>query len=495
MLCHARGAYAQLYDKTWVTGWGGFWNYDSILGGFSNFYVTIEEGSSPNFRVDSLGISFDRFGTTMSDGAGDSVLFYTNGVKFWNGRHQLMQNGDSLGWGWYLKDYDPDAYTLGVRAPKTGVCLPTDSSHIFYYFHVPIDSVNGGIYMVPRKMAVARINVTQNELTYKDSTVFEDILYSYISATKVANNKGWWIATPVNQAKCLYLIQIDSTSHISYQKICDNNFQVYSPQSLVALAFTNDGSKLIISGADYDYAGMEIMNFDRCTGELTLIEKFDIPMLSDSDWIPWTIVSSPNSRFIYAMCSAVVLQFDLWAEDIKGSMNIVAYFDTTPAPQVSMDLFQAQLAIDGKIYINGGSTVNAYRVIENPDELGTACNVTPNLIMPAYAWFPSYPNYRLGSMNCDSGVGMLQIDSAHIRAYPNPVASQLWVEYDGIRWEISQSITLGIHDALGREVYSKKLPMYSAIHNVDVHAWSAGMYIFSLYAGEKEIGNGKFVKE
>jgi hypothetical protein len=91
---------------------------------------------------------------------------------------------------------------------------------------------------------------------------------------------------------------------------------------------------------------MEIFDFNRCTGELSLTDKFYL----DSAWIPWGTACSPNSRFVYAFCSSVILQFDLWATDIKGSMQAVAYASGNSLP-FPTDFFSGQLAPDGKIYM------------------------------------------------------------------------------------------------------------------------------------------------
>lgn len=495
VFCHTVGLYAQQYDKHWLCGWMGNGGYDTLAGNyFNNFSVKIKEDSSPDIQIDSLGISFDRFNITMSDASGDSLLFYTNGVTFWNKHHQVMQNGDSLAWGWLFTDYAPDYYRNGTPAPKRGLCLPTKDEHVFYFFYTNVDWDSVRTALKFNKLFMSRIDIEADHLTFKDSTVVDDELQNqFITAVKASNN-GWWLVSSVGEEGCLHLVHIDSTNYVSQQKVCNSNFLTYSNAALVNPQFTQDGSKLVIVGADYDYAGMEIMNFDRCTGEFSLVDKFNLPMLPDSSWIPWGVTSSPNSRFIYAMCSSVILQFDLWAADIKNSMKVVAHTTGSYLP-FPTDFMMGQSALDGKIYVNSGSGNYAYSVIESPDEEGVACNVVQDIRLPAYlGGFPYYPNYRLGTADC-WGVGIEQVSKAVVRSYPNPTSSKLWVEYDGIVWEASDNITLHVHDGLGREMYTKNLPIYSGIHKVDVREWNAGLYFYSIEADGGKIGSGKFVKE
>lgn len=487
---------AQMYDKVWVTGWDGGAPYNPTEGHwFNNFSIEVQNDDSPAiWLLPTLNKSFNRFSITMNDISGSNLLFYTNGVTFWNKDNQKMKNGDSLAFGWFYTDYFPPYLTLGTPAPRHGVCLLTDSNHIFYYFYTNTDFHSERVTLMYDKLFVAKIDTKLNQLTFKDSVIVQDRdQKQFIASVKAANNKGWWIVSAIGMVRCFYITHLDSINKITSQKVCNDSFVAYPYTSVVCAQFTNDGKKMIVFTGDYGVANIEVMDFNRCTGELTPNYKSDLPILADSGWITWGAASSPNSRFIYAFCSSVVLQFDLWAADIAESMKVVAYYSGIPAPDFPFDFMQGQLALDGKIYITSGSTVTAYAVIHNPDEEGLACNVEQDIPLPAYtAGFPYYPNYRLGVTDCDNNVDTPRRCDVTTKAYPIPATEKMWVEYDGVCWD--KEVQLDIYDVLGRRLYRKQLPMYSALHSVDVKQWSRGMYVYSLVVDCKEIGSGKFIK-
>jgi hypothetical protein len=441
VLCYST-TYAQLYDKHWISGNGSYFSgADDTLNG--NIRCDFGNDSAFNITIDTLlTANFDRFNITMSDSSGDSILFYTNGVTFWNKHNQVMQNGDSLGWGWYIKDYDPTVLQDGLVVSKSGVCLPTANANQYSFFYTFTDSL--GEVLMPRKVLYALVDVSANALLIKDSVIIEDTLSNSIIATKRADD-SWWILIPSAGSSCVHVISIDSDLTITQRRICDSSFILPPFLPLMTSVFTEDGSKVVITASDNTYSKMEVLNFDRCDGTLSLHQKFDLPELPDSSWAIWNIVVSPNSRFVYAMCSAVILQFDLWAADIKSSMTIVAHATGNALP-FPTGLYQAQLALDGKIYVNSGSMNYAYSVIENPDLEGLACNVVQDIITPdqkQLRGFPYYPNYRLNQDCHSSGINEVK-ENRGASVYPNPFTDKL---------TIVPNMPYTIYDMLGREVY------------------------------------------
>ena len=81
--------------------------------------------------------------------------------------------------------------------------------------------------------------------------------------------------------------------------------------------------------------------------------------------------------------------------------------------------FLAQLAPDGKIYINANNGIHQLTVIHYPDKGGDACMVEQHgLALPTLNAFsmPNFPNYRLGPLDgspCDT----LGLDNNPIAKY------------------------------------------------------------------------------
>ena len=506
LLCIVFGAFAQRYDNHWIMGMGTYFSPsgDSLNG---NICFDFNEEQDLNIRIDtSIKADFDRFNITISNSSGDSVLFYTNGVRFWNNRNEVMQNGDSLGWGWFYTDYGPAYYYYGTPIPRSGLCFPTTDENIFNYIYIYIDttpSIEGLVNAT--QLRWTQIDVEEDRLTFKDSIISESILGSSITATKDASGKGWWIMGAHWLDNCFTQLHIDSNSQVTSRNICYNLFS-FPTNKYLSNHFSTDGKQFIYvtSGRinfgtpeETWFSGVQLFDFDRCTGELTLSDSFTCDILIDSMLYPYALETSSSGRFLYVFCGSLILQYDLWASDVKNSMKIVAHVTGNQVPFPS-DLFQAQLAPDGKIYINSGSVNYAYSVIENPDIEGMGCNVVQDIIVPEQKYlpgFPNFPNYRLGPIDCDSdSVGIEEVVKPKMRIYPNPATTQVWVAYDGIRWE-RHSITFHVYDALGRTMYTKQLPQYSALHNIDVRAWSRGVYFYTIQSDGVGIGSGKFVKD
>jgi hypothetical protein len=297
---------------------------------------------------------------------------------------------------------------------------------------------------------------------------------------------------------CLLLLFVDSLNNISHKEVCTGTITQTS-DLIVSAIFTNDGTKYITASSAFSMgqaSGIQVFDFDRCNGNLQLKESFRIKEMTDSLWIPWGMANSPNSRYLYLFCSSVILQFDMWATNIQSSMQIVARNSGTliSAPNT---LYHAQLALDGKIYINSGNTNWAMNVMEQPDSGGLACKVIQDILLPSViSGLPHYPNYRLGAANCGN-VGVAEVASNKVRMglYPNPANTTLQVEYNYVNWEQWGGIELTLTDATGRSIHSQALPMYSGLQNIDVSQLAGGVYFVSLSAKGQTVANGRFVKQ
>ncbi|MEL7222917.1 MAG: PKD domain-containing protein, partial [Bacteroidota bacterium] len=92
--------------------------------------------------------------------------------------------------------------------------------------------------------------------------------------------------------------------------------------------------------------------------------------------------------------------YDLWADDIEASRITVAEWDGFADEGIFSNTFYlAQLAPNGKIYINSNNGTKHLHVINQPDSLGLACEVCQHCVeLPSWNSFsmPNFPNYRLG---------------------------------------------------------------------------------------------------
>ncbi len=257
--------------------------------------------------------------------------------------------------------------------------------------------------------------------TVKDQPVIEDTLSGgQLKPIRHANGRDWWLIVPRYKVNQYYIYLLDPTGiHLV-------NIQAIGPetnsQTVVSQAAVSpDGSKYCRFSAP---GGLLVFDFDRCAGKLSNLNyggsALDIYNCNGNG-----LAISPNSRYLYlALCDSL-FQFDLAAQDLFASRQVVqTYFG--PDPLEGLMAF-AQLAPDGKIYlVTGNGTLNAH-IIHQPDEPGLACNAENGAIIfdtPKVS-YPNLPNFRLGPIDgsvCDS-LGIDNMPWAHWRWQSDTVSA------------------------------------------------------------------------
>jgi hypothetical protein len=186
------------------------------------------------------------------------------------------------------------------------------------------------------------------------------------------------------------------------------------------------------------------------------------------------------------------------AANIAVSKTIVIEYDySRDTTGFTYDFYECLLAPDGKIYVTSGFNTSRYmHIIEAPDSAGVSCRaVQKRFYLPKYfmSSVPVFPNFRLGALRgspCDTlSVPTKEVDTGGyaLKLFPNPAQDQLNVDitlpyFDGQVCEIL------VNDVAGKQVYWRKLSVYSPIHNIDVSHLSNGTYIVQLVVnGRKQV--------
>jgi len=137
---------------------------------------------------------------------------------------------------------------------------------------------------------------------------------------------------------------------------------------------------------------------------------------------------SANSRFIYTASRDELHQVDTWESDLQDGIRLIDVYDGTQNP-FSTTFFLMALAPDCKIYMAATSSNSSYHVINNPDQLGTACNFVQNGIeLPQSSGMPSFPNHPRWRVDeedkCDPTITSIFGQSVYYRSelsvYPIP---------------------------------------------------------------------------
>ncbi|MCX6273054.1 MAG: T9SS type A sorting domain-containing protein [Bacteroidetes bacterium] len=432
-------------------------------------------------------------------------LYSSNGSQVLGRDHQILPNGDSLGYGFIYHLYEGKAN----RIPHGTMILSFyDTCPLYNVIHEMQDSINMVYHMFnPNKLLYTVIDKRLNQgigaVTTKNNRIFNDTLSFGFGVTRHANGRDWWIVEGKVGGRVFHAaLMTPQGIYSSFLQEFDTLFFCYSSYLLQEdQVFSPDGCKFAMSSFLYDSLSLtegtyclKIFGFDRCTGHLSFIDQ----SVEHMDYAPFGgLCFSGNSRYLYntrtwsnnVTDSAKCYQYDLEAPDIFTSRKLVGdwdgFYDINTCYDYIPGFLFMQLGPDNKIYIEGNAT-RYWHVIENPDNPGPACNLVQRKIRIPY-WnacsIPYLPNFRLGPITgsvCDSlsTAAMQEIPSQSIslKLFPNPAGEALYVN-TGISHPVSQ-ITITLTDLAGRIIIQRL--EHSAAFTMDVSGLAEGYYLLQV---------------
>lgn len=422
------GAQAK-HDYNWPLGYGSDPAFH-IGGSLVSFAA-----GKPDTAYFNIQFSYSGDNANISDAQGHLVA-YSNGCEIHHRMHQLMENGDNINPG--LVHQQQCTMYSGYSFDQGSLFLPSPGSDSLYVlFHLKEE--DGG--SLSRHLLYSVVDAAANgglgKVIAKNEFLKQDTLSGMLSACRHANGRDWWVVAQENHhsadlppgGKAKYHFYLFDPYGIHYQGEQQIG-RLFTYNSWVGQScFSPNGEHYAIGSI---YNGVNIFNFDRCTGELS--NPLHLEFSHDTVGA-MGLAFSPNSRFLYVTTGLWVLQYDLASTDVEGSKTGVAYYDGFVS-QLPTNFFQLALAPDGKIYGSASFGVDVLHIIHHPDAAGLDCGVEQHgLKLPTYHKFamPNVPHYRLydvpGSV-CDSvGVNTPssapELESGKRRLYPNPTSG--WV--------------------------------------------------------------------
>jgi hypothetical protein len=484
------------YDCYWMMGYADYAPPDQIWG-----------ASAMDFCGDSLQIyeidrpmEFGRANASMADAEGN-LLFYTNGIYIANAQHEPMLNGTDLltpGTTGYGED--------GIPIPQGVLILPwpgNPSKYYVFYGKLTLyfigNNASGGLTPFYYALVDMSLEGGLGAVVEKNVVITSDTLdLGKLTATRHANGRDWWVVAPKNNSHQLFRFLLTPEGLIDHGSFTiDERLWRGWGQA----AFSPDGeyyAHLSIYNWGLNY--ITFLGFDRCTGEFSSLGQFHYP---DPNEAFAGLAISPNSRFVYNTSTEEIRQFDLWADDVVGSMDTVAVYDgiEETIPGISFTLrtifFLAQLAPDGKIYIISSNTVRSMHVIEQPDLPGVACEVRQRgIVLPKLnRTIPNFPHYRLGALEgspCDTIVAVSAAeqrrggDGWQLRVLPNPAQDFCVLVLDPLAGDALpalENLSLRLYDSMGRLLRRQALPAGLREHRIGLEGLPPGMYYVSVQAG------------
>ncbi|MCC6688003.1 MAG: PKD domain-containing protein [Saprospiraceae bacterium] len=386
-----------------------YWNFvphyfsGNPLPSYQGFALDFE-GEEVKVKTIESPIQISGTNSTFCDENG-RMLMYTNGVYIVDSTYQKMENGDSISTNSRIKAYT-SYYITGYPLSRITAFLPMGEDSYKLIMLLPDTITIEGVYTVRNRYLTSndiKFDEThpKGRVTKKEDLIWSDTLIGWnVTACRHANGRDWWFITQRDARNILmkFLISPDSVRGPWYQEFPLPEQPFYNGTSV----FSPDGTKFCHLDGPF---GIQLYDFDRCTGELTNFRYFHD--LKDVN-VPCDIAISPNSRFLYMVTGKYVKQYDLATPDMQ---SFGASVDTVGvlSPAIPGNFGIISLAPDGKMYINSSNAAYSLSVIHYPDRKGKACRLEQGALKVPYMTggysINNFPDYRLGpeaGSECDS---------------------------------------------------------------------------------------------
>lgn len=286
--------------------------------------------------------------SSFSDDNGE-LMFYSDGSTVWNKNHEIMPNGTDLGG--------------NDSSSQSGLIVPNPLDNGIYYLFT-VDASGSGL--------TGGLNYNTIDMTTDGglgsvisgptniSDLFDDDWSEKVTAVEIINADEYWLISFSHDTFYSFKVTIAGVDIIN--PVISIGFND-SSDSRGYLKVSPDGSKLAAANMN---SGTYLYDFNIETGVVT-----NEYMLDMREHRGYGIEFSADSSKLYigtggfSNATEKLFQFDLESSNINTSKTLIySYHNSRGA---------LQLGSNGKIY---WASNNAYSisVINNPDELGLACN-------------------------------------------------------------------------------------------------------------------------
>jgi hypothetical protein len=337
LMWNAKALYAQLEANNWYFG-----NYAGVS--FSS--------GEPIALLDGA-LSTREGCATISDTNGN-LLFYTDGQTVWNKNHLLMQNGGGL-------LGHPSSTQSAIIVPKPG------SNTIYYIFTVPQALNYDGLrYSVVDMTLAGGLGAVTNQ---KNILLIQPVVEK-VTAVRHANNIDIWVITHGRDNNTFYSFLITSAG-VNMIPVITNIGTIHGPETSNYVGYMKsspDGNYLAYA-IQYPLGIFELFSFNKTTGVPSN------PITFTNYLQAYGLEFSPDSQKLYL--GRLKQPPEIYQVDLIAGSSTAIINSATLVGISSYETGALQLGPDGKIYITF-DYCNYLGVINNPNNLGTACNFVHN---------------------------------------------------------------------------------------------------------------------
>lgn len=284
---------------------------------------------------------------SISDAKGN-LLFYTDGVKVWNRKHEVMPNGDGL--------------AGHISATQSAVIIPKPKSRSTYY----IFTIDAAENELKGGLKYTEINMIADgglgDVKFKNKDLFPSTCEK-ITAVVNQNQKDFWIITHEWNSNRFVCFNVTEKGVELVPYISEAGTKVKGKYQNGAGYLKASPRGDILALTIYEENRVELFDFDNSTAEVK--KKVKLPAKSPS---AYGVEFSPNGERLYvgSFETGAIDQYNL---NLAENKEIIKSRFELKKP-ANFNLGAIQLGPDGRIYTT--SLYGAYiGVIINPNSYGT----------------------------------------------------------------------------------------------------------------------------
>jgi len=414
---------AQKHDYIWHFGY----NYNSSTPEAEAFNLNFDT-FPPRMELEERDMYIINGYSNICDSMGNK-LFLSNNCRIVNRNGANLINGDSMVRDWEL-DYCRDYGWHPYHYYSAFLPAPGHMERFYHFNKSTFRSSSPPLQVYTSSFQYSIIDVINGgedgQISLKNKVLINDRLgYGQLTSVKHGNGRDWWLPVPVEIGNKIHLVLLGKdTVYVHHAQSLgpawgeDGGFQAN---------FSLDGSKYVRYNR---YQGVYLYDFDRCDGTLSNLMHFDFNDLTQGIYGGCAI--SPDNRWLYLADFDYLYQFDLLANDVLASKQLVGVWDGT-SNNLPTKFSYIIFGPDRRLYVFPPTTTKNLHVINRPDLPGETCDFRQGEIEFPYPYqnTPVFPNFRLGPLDgspCDT-LGIDNHPLADFRPDPtdtNALAIRFW---------------------------------------------------------------------
>ena len=298
---------------------------------------------------------------SISDSSG-ALLFYSDGEVIYNASHSIMLNGSGL--------------LGGQSSSQSAAIVPMPGDFNKYYLITTDDFINnldnGLNYSIVDMCLDNGLGGVMNG--FKNIHLL-DTASEKLAVCRHANGTDYWIVTQKHFTNEFYSFQV-TASGINppvMSAVGPVHGDGTAASSIGQMKISPDGTSVALVDGQGQTPFAEILDFDNNTGILSNPDTLLSVTYPGPFVFKFGVSFSPNSQLVYfAVCN-----YDQGIRQVDVATRTILY--NIPV-SVSTNMMGMQLAPDGKIYCVNGSAYDSISVINDPDQVGAACDFQLNIL-------------------------------------------------------------------------------------------------------------------